>query len=89
MGMFDTIIFEKPIICKCGEKIELMLIKEFECMMDTYHVGDMIPSAPMFRLFEEWDYCSSSKRETEFYMACSYGVYFWVFMSLIKQLKRQ
>jgi len=64
MGMYDTIIFEKPIICKCGEKIESTLIKEFECMMDTYHVGDMIPSAQMFVLSEESDYCSKCKTET-------------------------
>jgi len=81
MGMYDTIIFEKPIICKCGQKIESTLIKEFECMMDTYHVGDMIPSAPMFVLSEESDYCSKCKTETEFYMACSYGVYLGVYES--------
>ena len=28
MGMFDTVIFEKPIICKCGQKIESTQIKE-------------------------------------------------------------
>jgi hypothetical protein len=81
MGMYDTIIFEKSIICKCGKKIESTQIKEFECMMDTYHVGDMIPSAPMVGLFEEWDYCSSCKTETEFYIACSYGVYLGVYTS--------
>jgi len=81
MGMYDTIIFEKPIICKCGEKIESTFIKEFECMMDTYHVGDMIPSAPMFVLSEESDYCSKCKTETEFYMACSYGIYLGVYES--------
>ena len=51
MGVYDTIIFKKPIVCECGNKIESTQIKEFECMMDTYHVGDMIPSAPMFALF--------------------------------------
>jgi hypothetical protein len=81
MGMYDTIIFEEPIICKCGQKIESTLIKEFECMMDTYHVGDMIPSAPMFVLSEESDYCSKCNRETEFYVACSYGVYLGVYES--------
>ncbi len=81
MGMYDTIIFENPIICKCGQKIESTLIKEFECMMDTYHVGDMIPSAPMFVLSEESDYCSKCKTETEFYVACSYGVYLGVYES--------
>ncbi len=81
MGMYDTIIFEKPIVCKCGQKIESTQIKEFECMMDTYHVGDMIPSAPMFALFEEWDYCSNCKSMIEFYVACSYSIYLGVYSS--------
>ena len=50
-------------------------------MMDTYHVGDMIPSAPMFVLSEESDYCSKCNTETEFYVACSYGVYLGVYES--------
>jgi len=81
MGMFDTIIFEKPIVCECGNKIESTQIKEFECMMDTYHVGDMIPSAPMFALFEEWEYCSKCKATIEFYVACSYSIYLGVYSS--------
>ncbi len=81
MGMFDTVIFEKPIVCKCGKKIESTQIKEFECMLDTYHVGDMIPSAPMFALFEEWDYCSNCKATIEFYVACSYSIYLGVYSS--------
>jgi hypothetical protein len=36
MGMFDTIVFQKPIICKCGHKIESSQVKIFECVMDTY-----------------------------------------------------
>ena len=81
MGMFDTIIFEKPIICKCGQRKESTQVKKFECIMDTYHVGDMIPSAPMFALFEEWDYCDKCNTEIEFYVACSYSIYLGTFTS--------
>jgi len=79
--MFDTIIFEKPIVCKCGQKIESTQIKEFECMMDTYHIGDMISSAPIFALLEEWEYCSNCKATIEFYVACSYSIYLGVYSS--------
>ena len=30
MGMFDTIIFQKPLICSCREKIESTQVKLFD-----------------------------------------------------------
>ncbi len=81
MGMFDTVVFQKPIICKCGHKLESSKIKEFDCALDVYRVGDMIPSAPLFALFEEFDYCDSCSAHIEFFVACSYGIYLGVFQS--------
>ena len=63
--MYAIIFFE---LDKKGQKIESTQIKAFECMLDTYHVGDMIPSAPMFVLIEEWNYCSNYNATIEFYL---------------------
>jgi hypothetical protein len=49
--------------------------------MDIYHVGDMIPSSPMFALLEEYDYCDNCSATIEFFVACSYGIYLGVFQS--------
>jgi len=47
MGMFDTIIFEKPITCKCGHKIESSQTKAFDVVMETYRVGDLVSATPI------------------------------------------
>jgi len=79
--MFDTIVFQKPIICKCGHKMESTQIKKFECGLNIYHVGDMIPTAPMFAMFEEFNYCGNCSVNIDFFVVCSYGVYLGVFQS--------
>ena len=41
MGMFDTIIFDRPIPCpKCGAEIRSDQTKAFECTLDDYRIGD-------------------------------------------------
>jgi hypothetical protein len=41
MGMFDTIIFDRPIPCpKCGAAIRSDQTKAFECTLDDYRIGD-------------------------------------------------
>ena len=84
MGMFDTIVFQKPIVCKCGHKIESSQVKVFECAMDTYRVGDMIPSSPIFALEREFEYCEQCSATIEFFVACSYGIYLGVFVSYVE-----
>jgi hypothetical protein len=81
MGIFDTIVFQKPIICKCGHKIESTQTKEFDCRLNIYRVGDMIPSAPIFALFEKFTYCDNCSANIEFFVACSYSVYLGIFQS--------
>ena len=37
MGMFDTIIFDRPILCpKCGAEVRSHQTKAFECMHADY-----------------------------------------------------
>jgi hypothetical protein len=79
MGMFDIIIFEKPILCKCGNKIESSQTKIFNSVMETYRVGDLVSSLPILSLEKDWTYCDECNAHIEFYIACSYGIYLGVF----------
>jgi len=79
MGMFDTIIFEKPIVCECGHKIESSQTKAFDSVMETYRVGDLVSSTPILSLEKDWTYCEICDAHIEFYIACSYGIYLGVF----------
>ena len=79
MGMYDIIIFEKPITCKCGHKIESSQTKAFNAVMETYRVGDLVSSSPILSLEKDWTYCDKCKAHIEFYIACSYGIYLGVF----------
>ena len=79
MGMFDIIIFEKPITCKCGHKIESSQTKIFDSVMETYRVGDLVSTTPIISLEKDWTYCEKCDAHLEFYIACAYGVYLGVF----------
>ena len=51
MGMFDTIIFNRPIPCpKCGAEIRSDQTKAFECTLDDYRIGDCIAHAEEIRI---------------------------------------
>jgi len=58
MGLFDTIMFPKPIICKkCGKTHESTQTKQFENLMVTYSVGDMVPGNVMSGVIQETIFC--------------------------------
>ena len=77
--MFDIIIFEKPITCKCGNNIESSQTKIFDSVMETYRVGDLVSATPILSLEKDLTYCDECNAHIEFYIACSYGIYLGVF----------
>jgi len=56
-------------------------------MIETYRAGDMIPSAPIFAIEQEYNYCPKCSAKLEFFVTCSYGVYLGIFSSY-KEAKR-
>lgn len=51
MGMFDTIYFDQKYSCPlCGKEIGDIQIKEFENLLNYYHVKDYIRSGKGFRM---------------------------------------
>lgn len=61
MGMFDTIIFDRPFPCaKCGAEIRSDQTKAFECTLDDYHIGDCIAHAEEIRIVGDELYCVES-----------------------------
>ena len=79
MGMFDLIIFEKPIRCECGHRIESAQTKVFASSMETYRVGDLVLGTSIISLEKDWVYCDRCSVPIEFYIACAYGIYLGVF----------
>jgi len=57
MGMFDTIVFQKPIVCRCGKKLEATQTKQFENTLSVYRVGDIVQGSSDFAVLEENTYC--------------------------------
>ena len=66
MGMFDTIIFDRPIPCpKCGAEIRSDQTKAFECTLDEYRIGDCIAHAEEIRIVGDELYCEACKAFTD------------------------
>ena len=60
MGMFDTVHFDRPIVCAvCQAPILSAQTKAFECLMDSFRVGDCISHAEEIRLVREGLYCDA------------------------------
>ena len=76
MGMFDTIIFDRPIPCpKCGAEIRSDQTKAFECTLDDYRIGDCIAHAEEIRIVGDDLYCDACKAfTTRYYLAVYRGV---------------
>ena len=76
MGMFDTIIFDRPIPCpKCGAEIRSDQTKAFECTLDDYRIGDCIAHAEEIRIVGDELYCEACKAfTTRYYLAVYRGV---------------
>jgi len=65
MGMFDTIYFEKVYECpKCQGKIDSVQVKEFENMLENYHIGDCVGHAEDVRIIKDELYCDNCRKFT-------------------------
>jgi len=65
MGMFDTIYFEKPYDCPaCSGKIDSVQVKEFENMLESYHIGDCVGHAEDVRIIKDELYCDKCREFT-------------------------
>lgn len=77
MGMFDTIIFEKPISCPtCGAEIRSDQTKAFECTLENYRIGDCIAHAEESRIIGDELFCSHCRAMTgtRYYLAVYRGI---------------
>jgi hypothetical protein len=77
MGMFDTIIFDRPIPCaKCGAEIRSDQTKAFECTLDEYRIGDCIAHAEESRIVRDELFCWQCKEftGTHYYLAVYRGI---------------
>lgn len=65
MGIYDTIIFDKPIICPtCGDIIKNIQTKELDPSMSYYRKGDYIQGI-LDKLFKEEVFCWKEKKVLE------------------------
>ena len=65
MGMFDTIYFDKEYICPiCHNKIKSIQVKEFENLLENYHVKDCISHAEEMRIIKDELFCSNCSKNT-------------------------
>lgn len=62
MGMFDTVYFKKPYDCPgCNGKIDSVQVKDFENMLESYHIGDCVGHAEDVRIIKDELYCDKCK----------------------------
>ncbi len=65
MGMFDTIYFEKPYECPvCSGKIDSVQVKEFENLLESFHIGDCVGHAEDVRIIKDELYCDKCREFT-------------------------
>ncbi len=77
MGMFDTLIFDRPIPCpKCGAEIRSDQTKAFECTLDEYRIGDCVAHAEESRIVRDELFCWQCKAftGTHYYLAVYRGI---------------
>ena len=77
MGMFDTIIFDRPIPCpKCGAEIRSDQTKAFECTLDDYRIGDCVAHAEEIRIVRDELFCGKCTEFTGayYYLAVYRGI---------------
>lgn len=82
--MFDTIVFQKPIYCQCGEKIESTQTKIFDNCLAMYRVGDLIDGAPFMAIEEEDFWCSKCNKREPIFIAINYQIYLGVFRDIME-----
>lgn len=77
MGMFDTIYFDKEYVCPmCQGKIDSIQAKEFENILENYHVKDCVSHAEEMRIIKGELFCDSCSKNTgiNIYIVVSRGI---------------
>ena len=69
MGMFDTIYFDQKYTCPlCGKEIVDIQTKEFENLLNYYHVKDCISHAEDIRIIKDELFCNACSKHTGSYV---------------------
>ncbi|GFO95950.1 hypothetical protein ig2599ANME_0132 [groundwater metagenome] len=77
MGMFDTICFDKAYECpECKGKIGSVQIKDFENMLENFHIGDSVGHAEDVRIIKDELYCDNCGKFTgqDIYIVVDRGI---------------
>lgn len=77
MGMFDTIYFDKAYICPlCQGKIDSVQVKDFENLLEVFHVKDCISYAEDIRIMKKELFCHNCSKFTgkNVYLVISRGI---------------
>jgi|GEM_PF-819811 len=77
MGMFDTVYFDKKYSCpECGEEIGSVQVKEFENILENYHVKDCVSHAEEIRIIRDELFCDVCSAYTgkNIYIAIGRGI---------------
>ncbi len=81
--MFDTVVFQKSIVCKCGKKLESTQVKHFDNILNVYKTGDIVQGAPVFAVLIDSTYCDNCEYRGDIYITIAYGLYLGVFESYV------
>ncbi|MEW6214014.1 MAG: hypothetical protein AB1478_02235 [Nitrospirota bacterium] len=77
MGMFDTVYFDKKYTCPmCYENIESIQVKEFENLLEDYHVKDCVSHAEEIRIIKDELFCSNCSKHVgiNIYIVVNIGI---------------
>ena len=84
MGMFDTIIFPRPIKCSvCGKEYTSTQTKQFENLMIHYEVGDVLPGTFITGIIEETLFCSHELLKEEKGPSSTQSVYVAIWHNIL------
>ena len=65
MGTFDTIYLDKEYACPmCRGKIDSIQVKEFENILENYHVKDCVSHAEEIRIIKDELFCNCCSKNT-------------------------
>lgn len=65
MGMYDTIYFDRNFLCPiCQRQIDSIQVKEFENLLECYHVKDPVSHAEDIRIVKDELFCNNCLKHT-------------------------
>ncbi len=87
MGMFDVIEFPKPIKCiKCGQDIKDTQTKQFENLMITYYIGDILPGNFINGIMAETLYCNHGNKENRENMSYDQEIFLVIWHKILIEI---